>query len=165
MKDKEYICKDHEGNILLSVDSIDEFRLNESPLLTHCLAVVKTGNDYIMGWNNWRNRYEIFGGCKEKGETARECIIRECYEELGFTSTNITYLGAMRLLLKPDFFPGKEREELGGLYGVTLPDISLDDLFRRINDKEEITRLALYSQVKDVEPIAIIDEKLLDFYR
>ena len=43
MKDKEYICKDHEGNILLSVDSIDEFRLNESPLLTHCLAVVKIG--------------------------------------------------------------------------------------------------------------------------
>ena len=71
----------------------------------------------------------------------------------------------MRLLLKPDFFSGKEREELGGLYGVTLPDISLDDLFRRINDKEEITRLASYSQVKDVEPIAIIDEKLLEFYR
>lgn len=163
--DKGYICKDPEGNILLSVDSMDESGLNEDPLLTHCLAVVKIGNEYLLGWNKWRNRFEIFGGCKENGETARECIIRECNEELGFTSTNITYIGAMRLLLKPDYFSQKEREEVGGLYGVTLPDISLDDLFKRIKDKEEITRLALYSQVKETEPIAMIDELLLEYYR
>lgn len=163
--DKGYICKDPEGNILLSVDSMDESSLNEDPLLTHCLAVVKIGNEYLLGWNKWRNRFEIFGGCKENGETARECIIRECNEELGFTPTNITYIGAMRLLLKPDFFSQKEREEVGGLYGVTLPDISLDDLFKRIKDKEEITRLAFYSQVKETEPIAMIDELLLEYYR
>ena len=37
---------------------------------------------------------------------------------------------------------------------------------KRIKDKEEITRLAFYSQVKETEPIAMIDElSLQEYYR
>ena len=162
--EENYICKDEKGNILASIEKISEEELSASPLLTHCLAVVKVGDQYLLGRNKWRNRYEIFGGCKEKGESSRECILRECNEELGFDSTDITYIGAMRYVLKPDYFSKEEREELGGLYGISLPDVSLEELSKCIKDKEEITELKLYSQVKDKEPIAIIDEKLLEFY-
>ncbi len=164
MRNDEYICKDQDGNLLISVDNTDEASLNDNPLLTHCLAVVKIGDDYLLGWNKWRNRYEIFGGCKEKGETARECIIRECNEELGLKSMDIAYLGAMRLILKPDYFSDNEREEFGGLYGVSLSDINLDELYAGIGDKDEISELALYSQVKGRKPVAIIDEMLLKYY-
>ena len=122
------------------------------------------GDEYLLGRNKWRNRYEIFGGCREKGESSRDCILRECNEEFGFSSADITYIGAMKYLLKPDYFSQKEREELGGLYGISLPDISLEDLYSSIKDKDEITDLKLYSQVKDIEPIALIDEKLLEYY-
>ena len=162
--EENYICKDEKGNILASIEKMSEEELSSSPLLTHCLAVVKVGDEYLLGRNKWRNRYEIFGGCREKGESARECILRECNEELGFDSTNITYIGAMRYILKPDYFSKEEREELGGLYGISLPDVSLEELSKCIKDKEEITELKLYSQVKDKEPIAVIDEKLLEFY-
>lgn len=162
--EENYICKDEKGNILASIEKISEEELSASPLLTHCLAVVKVGDEYLLGRNKWRNRYEIFGGCKEKGESSRECILRECNEELGFDSSDITYIGAMRYILKPDYFSKEEREELGGLYGISLPDVSLEELTGLIKDKEEITELKLYSQVKDKEPIAIIDEKLLEFY-
>ena len=37
-------------------------------------------------------------------------------------------------------------------------------LYCQVTDKEEITKLAFYSQVKGKEPIAVIDEKLLDYY-
>ena len=164
MENNDYICKDQDGNILISVENIDEEKLSVDPLFTHCLAVVKLGNEYLLGRNKWRNRYEVFGGCVEKGETARECIVRECSEELGFVFSDITYLGAMRFLLKPDYFSQNERIELGGLYGIALPDKSIDDLYGMIKDKDEITGLALYSQVKDKEPIALIDEKLLEYY-
>ena len=165
MTNDQYICKDQDGNLLISIDDIDEEELSKDPLLTHCLAVVKTGDDYLLNRNKWRNRYEIFGGCVEKGESARECIIRECFEEMGFVSSDVTYLGAMRLLLKPDYFSKSERIELGGLYGITLPAAaSLDDLYNRVADKEEITSLALYSRIKGKEPIALIDEKLLEYY-
>ena len=165
MTNDKYICKDQDGNLLISIDDIDEAELSKDPLFTHCLAVVKVGNDYLLNRNKWRNRYEIFGGCIEKGESARECIIRECFEELGFSFSDITYLGAMRFLLKPDYFSKSERIESGGLYGITLPGIaSLDDLYHKVADKEEITSLALYSQIKGKEPIALIDEQLLGYY-
>ena len=164
MEYDNYICKDPDGNLLISIDHMDEADLSRDPLFTHCLAVVKVGDEYLLGRNKWRNRYEIFGGCVEKGETARECIIRECNEELGLSFPDITYLGAMRLLLKPDYFSQNERVELGGLYGVTLPDMSIGDIYDLVKDKQEIIKLALYSQVNGKEPIAIIDEKLLEYY-
>jgi len=164
MTEKDYICKDQDGNILVSIEKMSEKELSESPLFTHCLAVVKVGDEYLLGRNKWRNRYEIFGGCREKGESSRDCILRECNEEFGFASTDITYIGAMRFLLKPDYFSKEEREELGGLYGISLPDTSLEDIYSCIKDKDEITELKVYSQVKDIEPIALIDEKLLEYY-
>ena len=150
---------------MISIDEIDEEALSKNPLFTHCLAIIKVGNDYLLNRNKWRNRYEIFGGCIEKGESARECIIRECFEELGLIFSDITYLGAMRFLLKPDYFSKRERIELGGLYGITLSNtINLDDLYGNIADKKEIKSLAWYSQIKGKEPIALIDEKLLAYY-
>ncbi len=141
-----------------------EVDLSQKPEFTHCLAVVKTGEDYLLGWNKWRNRYEIFGGCIEKGETARDCIIRECNEELGLGSFEVFYLGAMKFLMKPDYFSSNERIELGGLYGIKLPDLNIENIYKMIKDKEEITKLALYSHVKNKEPIALIDEKLLEYF-
>ena len=165
MTNEKYICEDQDGNRLISIDDIDEKELSKDPLFTHCLAVVKVGGDYLLNRNKWRNRYEIFGGCIEKGESARECILRECFEESGFVSSDVTYLGAMRILLKPDYFSKSERIELGGLYGITLPDdTDPDDLFKRVADKKEITGLAVYSRIKGAEPIALIDEKLLAYY-
>ena len=164
MKSQNQICKDSDGNIFLSFDFISEDKLSQIPQLTHCLAVVKVGAEYLLGWNKWRNRYEIFGGCKEHSESARECIIRELSEELGVDTSDIHYLGAMRFLMKPDYFSPDERIELGGLYGVILPETSLDELYRQVRDKEEIKKLAFYSQIKDKEPIADIDEKLLQYY-
>ncbi len=159
-----YICKDDDGNVFISIESISEVILSENPLLTHCLAVVKIGNDYLLGWNKWRNRYEIFGGCIESGETARECITRECYEELGIHDVDIVFIGAMKYLMQPDYFSSNERIEYGGLYGITLSNVSIEDIYSQIKDKDEITKLALYSQIKNSEPIALIDEKLLDYF-
>ena len=156
--------KDQDGNILISIDQMDEAALSRDPLFTHCLAVIKVGNEYLLSKNKWRNRYEVFGGCAEKGETARECILRECHEELGLSISDITYLGTMKFLLKPDYFSRDERFELGGLYGITLPDMSLDDIYGMINDKEEIVAFDWYSHIKEKETITQIDEKLLGYY-
>ena len=164
MKDSSYICTDDDGNVFISFENISETELTQSPFLTHCLAVVKVGDEYLLGWNKWRNRYEIFGGCIEKGESARECIVRELGEELGIDTSGIRYLGTMKFLMKPDYFSPDERIEFGGLYGITLSEKEPEELYKMINDKEEITGLAFYNRVKDKEPIAVIDERLLQFY-
>ena len=83
MEYKDYICKDQDGNFLVSVDDMDEETLSDDPSFTHCLAVVKAGEEYLLGRNKWRNRFEIFGGCVEKGETANVFQKRFYLRKLG----------------------------------------------------------------------------------
>lgn len=159
------IVKDNKGNELLEIIQVEEELTEQqySPV-NHSLAVVKVGDDYLLGWNKWRKNWEIFGGCKEEKETIRECIIRECYEELGLENVEYAYLGLMHLKMAPGYFNPEWHEEYGGLYGITIPYDMLEVLEKHRNDKEEVEKLAFYSQIKDKEKIAAIDEKLLEYW-
>ena len=159
------LVKDSRGNELLEVIEIsEEDAMKIYAPVNHALLVVKIGNEYLLGFNKWRQDWEIFGGCMENGETLRECIIREAKEELGVTDVEFTWLGLMHDKMAPGYFNPEWHEEYGGLYGVTLPREKYEEIERCREDKEEIEKLAFYSQVKD-ECVASIDEKLLEFWR
>lgn len=157
------ILTDGDGNLFLSLEQCHENTAEQYQPLTHCLAVVKSDNRPLFGYNQWRNRYEIFGGCMESSETPRECIERECYEELGISGVNFTFIGIMRFLMQPDYFSDHVRIEYGALYSTSLYGQSLEALSEQIKDRQEITKLAFYDEIKGRFPIAAIDEKLLDY--
>ena len=159
------LIKDVKGNELLDLFKVDELQAdNEYSPITHCLAVVKVGGDYLLGWNKYRQEWEIFGGCREDGESIRECINRECEEELGIKGREFSYLGIMSFKLAPGYFNPEWHSEFGGLYGISLPVEAMKDIEAHRTDKEEVEKLAFYSDVKDKEPIAPIDEYLLKFW-
>lgn len=159
------IIKDGRGNELLDIiDIAEEIAEQRCAPINHCLVVVKIGNEYLMGWNKWRQDWEIFGGCREDGESLRECIVRECREELGLTDVDFAFSGLMHYKMAPGYFNPDWHYEYGGLYGVTLPDKYLDIIEKYRTDKEEIERLAFYSEIKGREKIAPIDEKLLEYW-
>ena len=59
------LIKDVKGNELLDLVKTDEDKADaEYKPITHCLAVVKVGDDYLLGWNKYRQEWEIFGGCR-----------------------------------------------------------------------------------------------------
>lgn len=158
------ILTDEDGNLFLSLEQCRENAATEQfQPLTHCLAIVKLDNRPLFGFNHWRNRYEIFGGCMENGETPRECIERECYEELGISGVDFTFIGIMRFFMQPDYFSDRVRIEYGALYSASLFGRSLDELSKQIKDRQEIAKLAFYDEIKEKFPIAAIDEKLLDY--
>ena len=159
------IVKDVHGNEFLEFINIDE---SEAELvyenITHSLVVVKIGNEYLMGWNHWRQEWEIFGGCREEGETVRDCIIREGMEELGLQNVNYTYIGLMHHRMAPGYFNLEWHEEYGALYGVTLSEEMLGEIEKNRTDREEMEKLTFYSQIKEKESIAAIDEALLKYW-
>ncbi|MBQ4605671.1 MAG: NUDIX domain-containing protein [Clostridia bacterium] len=159
-----YIAKDSDGSLLVTVESIPENKAQECSPLTHCLAVVRIEDDYLLGWNKWRQRWEIFGGCLESGETPGDCIRRECREELGLTEGVFSWLGVMNFWLMPDYFFKEARTEYGGLYGITVHGKTVEEIAAGMQDRDEVTKLALYRDVKGKEPVAILDEALLMFY-
>ena len=160
------IIEDAKGNKLLDIIDCSEENVDEiyEPV-NHCLAVVKIGDDFLLGWNKWRKNWEIFGGCREDNESIRACIQRECREELGLESGDFTYLGLMYLDMAPGYFNPERHFEYGGLYGITLPAEMLKTIETYRTDKEEVEKLALYSEVKGKEKIALIDEKLLEYWK
>ena len=160
------IVKDNKGNEFLELISVDEDKADKQyKPISHCLAVVKIGNDYLMGWNKWRKDWEIFGGCREDNETLRECIMRECNEELGLSNVEFEYLGLMNYKMAPGYFNPEWHYEYGGLYGITLPKEYLEIIEKYRTDKEEIEKLAFYEEIKGKEAIAPIDEKLLEYWK
>lgn len=158
------IIKDAKGNELLEIIQVTEdFAEKSYSPVNHALVVVKIGNEYLMGWNHWRKNWEIFGGCKEEGESIRECIVREAYEELGLKDVKYEYLGLMHFKMAPGYFNKEWHEEYGALYGVTLSEDKLDEIEKYRSDKEEVEKLAFYRDIKQ-ERIAAIDEWLLTYY-
>jgi len=160
------IVVDNRGNEFLDFIPVDETNAEgQYEPITHCLAVVKIEDEYLMGWNKWRQEWEIFGGCREDNETLKECIIRECHEEIGLSDVEYKYLGLMYLKMAPGYFNPDWHYEYGGLYGVTLPKRYLEIIEKYRTDKEEVEKLAFYKNIKGKEKIAVIDEKLLEYWK
>ena len=85
------IFLDENGDELQEIIPVSESEVDQYTPVTHALAVIKAGEDYLMGFNHWQKAWEIFGGCIEGGETIRECIVRECREELGIDEKLLEY--------------------------------------------------------------------------
>ncbi len=159
------IFRDDKGNELIEIiESDEETAQQRYAPVTHCLAVVKVGGDYLLGWNKWRRDWEIFGGCLEAGETMRQCIQRECLEEIGISDARFQYIGLMNLNMIPDFFSSKHRKEYGGLYGISLREEDLQRIEQYRQDREEIEKVALLGNIGEDEKIAGIDKALLDYF-
>lgn len=154
------------GAEILERIQIDEAEaMYQYPAVNHALVIVKMEGDYLLGWHKWRNDWETFGGLIEDGEGLRECIHRECEEELGLKDINFEYLGVVHYHMPPNYWVKEWHEEYGGLYGVTLPGKLLAVIERNRSDREEIGEIAFYSDIKERgENIDEINEKLLSFY-
>ena len=160
------LVKDSKGNELIDILNVDEETAEKKyKPINHCLAVVKIEDDYLLGWNKWRKDWEIFGGCREDKESLRDCIIRECNEELGLKNVNFEYLGLMYYKMAPGYFNPEWHYEYGGLYGITLTKEYLEYIEKYRTDKEEVEKLAFYKDIQGKEKIAPIDEKLLEYWK
>jgi NTP pyrophosphohydrolases including oxidative damage repair enzymes len=160
------IFRAKSGAEIIEKIQIDEFEaMKKYTSINHVLAIVKIENDYLMGWHKWRNDWETFGGLIESGEYLRECIYRECEEELGIKNVNFDYLGIVHYYMPPGYWIKEWHEEYGGLYGITLPREALAMIEQKRMDRDEIGEIAFYSDIKERgEKIDEINEKLLTFY-
>ncbi|GIP40413.1 DNA mismatch repair protein MutT [Paenibacillus sp. J31TS4] len=154
------IMTDANGNIFLELLAIEENQLDVAALdapLTHALIVVKCQEKYLFMHNKWSNSWELPGGIIEEGETAKQCVIRELYEETNQKIDEVNFKGLMKFRLQPSFH-GPERTEYGALFSGELSQ--LDEFV----ENEEARSIILWNGISDIGLVAEIDKKLIEFY-
>lgn len=153
------------AEIIEKITISEDEALQKFPDINHVLVIVKIENDYLLGYHKWRSDWETFGGILEKGESLRECITRECAEELGICNVEFEYLGIIHYYMPPGYWVKEWHNEYGGLYGITLSKDTIQVIEENRRDKEEIGEIKLYSELKALnENIDEINEKLLELY-
>ncbi len=153
------------AQIIEKLNISEDEALQTLPNLNHALVIVKIDDDYLLGYHKWRDDWETFGGLIEEGERLRECIERECEEELGINNIDFKYLGIVHYYMPPDYWNKEWHEEYGGLYGITLSREMIEIIEKSRLDKDEIGEIGLYSELKaHGKNIDEINEQLLEFF-
>lgn len=153
------------AQIIEKLNISEDEALQTLPNLNHALVIVKIDDDYLLGYHKWRDDWETFGGLIEEGERLRECIERECEEELGINNIDFKYLGIVHYYMPPDYWNKEWHEEYGGLYGITLSKELIEIIEKSRLDKDEIGEIGLYSELKaHGKNIDEINEQLLEFF-
>lgn len=60
-------------------------------------AVIKCEEKVLMVYNKWRQQWELPAGKREGTETAKQCAVRELFEESGQFVENLEFKGLLKL--------------------------------------------------------------------
>ena len=120
--------RDGAGNALTGFRVVPEAELTrlagQVPLPGSVVVVVHAGA-VLMGFDSWRKEWELPGGKREPGETARQTAVRELREETGIRAVELTFVAVAEFdLVEP------ERRELLAVYRLDLqhvPPLAVND--------------------------------------
>lgn len=136
----EVIATDGRGNALLAVAIRTESALDgldaACPL---ALAIVWHQGRCLMVFDRWKQAWELPGGSREDGETARAAALRELAEETGLEPPSLSYVGIAKFRLADG------PEEYGAIYQCEV------DALREFDPSVEIERVTWWDPGEPLE--------------
>lgn len=142
-----YIAKNKSGWILHAYISIQEEQISEYPNVTGSYAIVKVGDRYLIGYNDWRKQWEFPAGGIENGETARQAAYRELLEETHQGNLELEFKG----LFKVTDSHGKQKYQAVflGQKGALEPFV--------YSENDEMSKISLWDMKEDIGYVDELD--------
>jgi 8-oxo-dGTP diphosphatase len=142
-----YIAKNKSGWILHEYISIQEEQISECPNVTGSYAIVKVGDRYLIGYNDWRKQWEFPAGGIENGETARQAAYRELLEETHQGNLELEFKG----LFKVTDSHGKQKYQAVflGQKGALEPFV--------YSENDEMSKISLWDMKEDIGYVDELD--------
>lgn len=137
------------GNEFIECISLDEPELINYGPVAGSYAVGRFDGKYLICFNKWRKQWEIPAGGRDDSETAKECAIRELFEETGQIVQNMDFKGLLKIR-KPD-----------GTIKYTPIFFAELDCIVPFKANEETDRILLWNLTEVVGYIDEVDEAVL----
>jgi 8-oxo-dGTP diphosphatase len=122
------VVRDADGNVLVDIHFVAESDLGllERQLpMPASLVVVRFEGSVLMIFDSWRRQWELPGGKREPGETARQAAMRELAEETDIEAVDMDFVAVAECdLRRPN------RREYTALYRTDLqmaPQLVIND--------------------------------------
>ncbi|MBV9012689.1 MAG: NUDIX hydrolase [Pseudonocardiales bacterium] len=122
------VVRDADGNVLVDICFAAESDLGllERQLpMPASLVVVRFEDSMLMIFDSWRRQWELPGGKREPGETARQAAMRELEEETGIEAVDMDFVAVAECDLRQP-----NRREYMALYRTDLqvaPQLMIND--------------------------------------
>jgi 8-oxo-dGTP diphosphatase len=158
------IAVNRHGIALLEYSQIPESELESDiyrPLLITFMVIRNEGN-LLLVHHRQRQTWELPGGHIEDSESARDCAVRELFEETGQRAETLDFRAVLKYHAGPD-----SRNYWGihhGIYYGTLfsGELPFPSPFR---ENDEIERITFWDGQTDIGYIDEIDRKVIGLFQ
>ena len=146
------IAVNRHGIALLEYSQIPESQLDSDiykPLLITFMAI-RHARDFLLVRHRERQAWELPGGHIEEGESARDCAIRELFEETGQKVKSLDFRAVLKYRAGSD-----NRIYYGTLYSGELPSPT------PFRENDEIERIIFWDGKTDIGYMDEIDRAVI----
>jgi 8-oxo-dGTP diphosphatase len=122
------VARDADGNVLVNIRFVSESdveMLERWLPMSASLVVVRFEDSVLMIFDSWRRQWELPGGKRDPGETARQAAVRELAEETGIETVDLDFVAVAECDLRQP-----SRREYTALYRTDLqvaPRLMIND--------------------------------------
>lgn len=137
------------GYVFLECISLNEHELKNYSPLAGSYALARFNSKYLICFNTLRKQWEIPAGGRDDSETAKECAIRELFEETGQAVKDMEFKGLLKVR-KPD----------GTMKYNPIFYVELDNV-EPFNKNDETDQILFWNFIDNIGYIDEVDEAVL----
>lgn len=145
------VTKQNNGFDLIEILEIKEKDMGQYQPLAGSYAIIKVKGQYLIGYNTFRQQWEVPAGKREKGETPLDCARRELLEETGQSVVELKFVGLARV-----------KNHLNGAEKFNPLYYSTTNSLRPFQQNEEMSDIRLWDLEENLH-IDKVDWAILDY--